>query len=107
VESGESLLTAPRHLLCSRCTGSWIHERTACPSCGERSTGKLPIFADTERFPALRADACETCRRYLITVDGRKDPAAVPIVDELVALPLDLHVRERGFSKIVPNLMGI
>jgi formate dehydrogenase maturation protein FdhE len=40
-------------------------------------------------------------------VDGRKDPAAVPIVDELVALPLDLHVRERGFSKIVPNLMGI
>ena len=28
-------------------------------------------------------------------------------IAELVALPLDLHVRERGFSKIVPNLMGI
>jgi len=40
-------------------------------------------------------------------VDGRKDPAAVPVVDELVALPLDLHMRELGFAKIVPNLMGI
>jgi hypothetical protein len=107
VESGEPLVTAPRHLLCSRCGGSWIHERTACPACGERSTAKLPIFADPERLPTLRADACETCRRYLITVDGRKDPAAVPIADELVALPLDLHARERGFAKIVPNLMGI
>jgi FdhE protein len=107
VESGEPLVTVPRHLLCSRCGGSWIHERTACPACGERSTAKLSIFADDERLPALRADACETCRRYLITVDGRKDPAAVPIVDELVALPLDLHARERGFAKIVPNLMGI
>ena len=79
----------------------------ACPACGERTSARLPIFADDERMPALRADACESCHRYLITVDGRKDPAAVPEVDELIALPLDLHARERGFTKIVPNLMGI
>jgi formate dehydrogenase maturation protein FdhE len=106
-ESGESLVTAPRHLLCCRCGGSWVHERLTCPACGERSTAKLPIFSDDEGLPALRADACETCRSYLISVDVRRDPAAVPIVDELVALPLDLHARERGFAKIVPNLMGI
>jgi formate dehydrogenase maturation protein FdhE len=40
-------------------------------------------------------------------VDGRKDPGAVPVVDELAALPLDLYARERGFTKIAPNLMGI
>ncbi|HEY7040265.1 MAG TPA: formate dehydrogenase accessory protein FdhE [Methylomirabilota bacterium] len=107
VESGEALVSAPRHLLCSRCSASWIHERAMCPACGERSSAKLSIFSDVEGIPALRADACETCRRYLITVDGRKDAAVVPIVDELVALPLDLHARERGFVKIVPNLMGI
>ena len=78
-----------------------------CAVCGEQSTSKLPIFADAERFPHLRADACETCRRYLITIDLRKDPNAVPVVDELVALPLDLYVKERGFTKIVPNLMAI
>jgi len=106
-ESSESLVTPPRRLLCCRCGDSWVHERMTCPGCGQRSSAKLPIFSDDERFPALRADACETCRRYLISVDGRKDPAAVPVVDELVALPLDLHMRELGFAKIVPNLMGI
>jgi hypothetical protein len=106
-EAAEELLTPPRRLLCCRCGGSWVHERMACPGCGERTSARLPIFADDERMPALRADACESCHRYLITVDGRKDPAAVPEVDELIALPLDLHARERGFAKIVPNLMGI
>jgi len=106
-ESSESLLTPPRRLLCCRCGGTWSHPRLVCTACGERASARLPIFADEERLPALRADACESCHRYLITVDGRKDPAAVPEVDELVALPLDLHARERGFVKIVPNLMGI
>ena len=58
-------------------------------------------------LPHLRADGCESCRRYIITVDLRKDAEAVPIVDELVALPLDLYVQERGFAKITPNLMAI
>jgi len=106
-ESTESLLTPPRRLLCCRCGGTWVHPRLACAACGERASARLPIFADEERLPALRADACESCHRYLITVDVRRDPAAVPEVDELVALPLDLHARERGFAKIVPNLMGI
>ena len=106
-ESGETLLTAPRQLLCARCGGWWIHERLSCPACGEQSSTRRSTFADDERLPALSVDACETCRRYLIAVDGRKDPAVVPMVDELVALPLDLEARERGFAKIAPNLMGI
>lgn len=106
-EAGEALVSAPRMLSCSRCTASWIHQRMTCPGCGEQATAKLPIFAEGERFPHLRADACETCRRYLITVDLRRDPEAVPIVDELIALPLDLYAQERGFAKLVPNLMAI
>jgi FdhE protein len=107
MESGEALVSGPRMLECCRCGGSWIHQRMTCAGCGEASSNKLPIFADAERFPHLRADACETCRRYVITVDLRKDPAAVPIVDELAAVPLDLYARERGFTKITPNLMAI
>jgi FdhE protein len=106
-ESPEALVSAPRRLLCCRCGDSWVHPRMTCVGCGEQSTSKLPVFADAERLPHLRADACETCRRYLITIDLRKDPHAVPVVDELVALPLDLYVKERGFTKIVPNLMAI
>jgi FdhE protein len=106
-DAGEALVSGPRMLSCCRCEATWAYQRMTCVGCGEQSSGKLPIFADAERFAHLRADACETCRRYVITVDLRKDPAAVPIIDELAALPLDLYVQERGFAKIVPNLMAI
>ncbi|HYB43861.1 MAG TPA: formate dehydrogenase accessory protein FdhE [Candidatus Methylomirabilis sp.] len=106
-DSGESLVTVPRYLVCCRCSTRWIHERMACPACGERSTAKLPIYSDGAELPHIRAEACETCRQYVLTVDLRKDAGGVPLVDELAALPLDLHVQERGFTKIVPNLMGI
>ena len=106
-DAGEALVSGPRMLLCCRCGDSWVHQRMTCAGCGEQSTSKLPIFADAARLPHLRADACETCRRYLISIDLRKDPHAVPVVDELIALPLDLYVKERGYTKIVPNLMAI
>jgi FdhE protein len=106
-ESPEALVSGPRMLQCCRCAESWVHPRLTCVGCGEQTTAKLPIFADADRFPHLRADACESCRRYVITVDLRKDADAVPVVDELIALPLDLYVQERGFAKITPNLMAI
>ena len=104
-----------------------------CPGCGEDSSSRLPIFteegtASGERgslvrglqlklgghsgadhhavFPHIRIEACDSCRRYLLNVDLASDPRAVPLVDELAALPLDLYAREQGFSKITPNLMG-
>ncbi len=104
-----------------------------CACCGESSTSRLSIFSEEgttsgERgsvvrglpvgptssngsahkaiFPHVRIEACETCRRYLLNIDLAADPAAVPVVDELDALPLDLYARERGFWKVIPNLMG-
>jgi FdhE protein len=105
-ETGETLLTSPRKLVCSRCANEWVMSRMTCASCGETSGAKMPILSDVELFPHLRIDACEICRRYLITVDQRKDPRAVPVVDELAALPLDLVAAERGYTKIARNLMG-
>jgi formate dehydrogenase accessory protein FdhE len=105
-ETGEALLTSPRKLVCSRCANEWVLSRMTCASCGETSGAKMPILSDVDVFPHLRIDACEICRGYLITVDQRKDPRAVPVVDELVALPLDLVAAERGYTKIARNLMG-
>jgi len=105
-ETGEALLTSARKLVCSRCANEWLLSRMTCASCGETSGAKMPILSDVDLFPHLRIDACEICRRYLITVDQRKDPRAVPVVDELAALPLDLVAAERGYTKIARNLMG-
>jgi FdhE protein len=60
----------------------------------------------TAVFPHIRIEGCESCRRYLLNIDLLADPNAVPMVDEMAALPLDLYAREKGFSKITPNLMG-
>jgi FdhE protein len=104
--SGEALVTAPRYLLCSRCLNSWTYPRLTCAACGETEAARLPVLGDPDRFPHLRIDGCQSCRRYLLTVELPKDGRAVPLVDELAALPLDLYARDRGFNKIIPNLMG-
>ena len=104
--SGEPLVSGPRYLLCSRCGQSWIFSRMTCASCGESDGTRLPIYQESERFPHARVDGCATCRRYLLTFDLRRDSRAVPIVDELACLPLDLYARDQGLTKIAPNLMG-
>jgi FdhE protein len=77
-----------------------------CAACGETATERLPIYQEGEHFPHMRVDACESCHRYLVTIDLRKDPRAIPIVDELAGLPLDLYAQERGMTKITPNMLG-
>jgi len=105
-ETSEVLVTPQRRLVCSRCATSWAYPRMTCVSCRETDGAKMPILADETRLPHLRADACDTCHAYLITVDVRKEPGAVPLVDEIAALPLDLLAAERGYSKISRNVMG-
>ena len=105
-DGGDPLTTAPRRLLCARCGQDWVFARTACPACGESASAQRTVFADDKRFPPLSAAACDGCGCYLVGVDLRRDRDAVPEIDELAALPLELALQERGFRKIVPNLMG-
>ena len=104
--SGEALVSGPRYLVCSRCATNWVFSRMTCAGCGESTGPKLPIFQEQDRFPHVRVDGCKTCRKYLLTFDLRRDTRAVPVVDEIAALPLDLYARDRGLTKITPNLMG-
>jgi formate dehydrogenase maturation protein FdhE len=125
--SGEELVTGPRHLVCARCAASWTYPRMVCVGCGEAASTKLPVYKAEDGDPPhpdpppprgreivwgrevlsnLRIDGCDTCKRYVLGVDLRRDATAVPVVDELAALPLDLYAKERGLSKVAPNLMG-
>jgi Protein involved in formate dehydrogenase formation len=128
--ASDDLATGPRSLLCARCSATWTYARMTCAGCGEATSSKLPIFSEygtvsgdrgsvvrglpgppaagPQRafFPHMRIEACESCRRYLLNVDVAADPLAVPVVDEVAAIPLDLYAREQGFSKITTNLMG-
>ena len=106
VDSGEALVTGQRRLVCARCASEWVYPRMTCVACGETESNKLVVFADPEQLPHLRIDACERCKRFIVSVDARLEGHAVPVVDEIAALPLDITAANRGFTKVTPNLMG-
>lgn len=95
-----------RFLICSFCHGEWPYQRLSCPNCAESDKTKLSYLV-AEGWPAVRLDTCETCGQYIKTIDLGKDPEAVPVVDELATIPLDIWARERGYEKLELNLAGI
>jgi FdhE protein len=94
-----------RFLLCSFCLREWEFRRIYCSTCGEETEAKLPVYV-AEQFHYIRVDACETCKFYLRTIDLTKDGNAVPLVDDLAAIPLSLWAEEHGYSRAQPNLLG-
>ena len=94
-----------RFLLCCLCLTEWEFRRVLCPMCGEEDYKKLPRYS-AEQHESLRVEACDTCHFYLKSIDMTIDGLAVPLVDEVASVPLDLWATEQGYKKVVPNLMG-
>jgi formate dehydrogenase accessory protein FdhE len=95
-----------RSLICSLCATEWDFRRIVCPGCGEEDVHKLAVYSARE-IPHVRVEACDTCHQYIKTVDLTKDGHAVPAVDELATLPLNLWAADHGYTKIHTNLLGI
>jgi formate dehydrogenase maturation protein FdhE len=96
-----------RFLVCSFCGGEWQFRRILCAGCGEEDHRKLPVYLTDATFEYIRLECCDSCNQYLKAIDLTKNGLAEPVVDELAALPLDLWARERGYSKITANLIGL
>src|SRR6267154_1815320 len=94
-----------RRMLCSFCSQEWDFRRIYCPNCGEEDEKKLPVYV-ADQFPHIRVEACDTCKIYVRTIDLTKDGNAVPVVDDLAAIPLSLWTQERGYTRMQPNLLG-
>lgn len=77
-----------------------------CPSCRETGGAKLVSYHAPE-LEHLELRACETCHVYLNVIRLAKAPDAVPDVDEIAALPLDVWAQEHGYRKRVRNLIGV
>ena len=102
-EEGQS---AKRFLLCSLCLTEWQCLRILCPACGEQTFEKLPIFT-AERFVHVRVDACDRCRHYVKTIDLSKDGLAVPYVDDIASVSLDLWAREHDYTRLKRSVLGL
>ena len=97
---------AARSLVCASCGLEWRIGRVRCATCLESDPSKLPAFTD-RKHPGVRIEACESCRRYVKSLDLAIDPRSSPEVDELQSLALDLWAREAGYSRPQPGLAGI
>jgi formate dehydrogenase accessory protein FdhE len=95
-----------RYLGCSLCALDWSFNRIACPSCGEEDPHKLPVF-QSDAHKNVRLETCETCRRYVKSIDLTVDARPIPAVDDLVSLSMDLWATEEGYTRIEPGMAGL
>jgi FdhE protein len=95
-----------RSLICSMCATEWAYRRIVCPACGEETVEKLATYTASQ-FQHVRVEACDTCRYYIKTVDLTKNGHAVPLVDELATIPLNLWAQEHQYVKLQANMLGI
>jgi len=96
---------AKKSLICMLCAHEWTFRRIYCPSCGEEREPYMAFYSAPE-IAHVRVDVCDTCKTYLKSVDLTKTGLAVPVVDELATIPLDLWAREHGYEKLQTNLLG-
>jgi hypothetical protein len=97
---------AARVLGCALCGGEWPVNRIRCPACGEESPDKLPSF-QSERHPAVRIEACASCSVYVKSIDLTLDRRAIPEVDDLLSLSMDLWASDQGYTRLEPGLAGV
>ena len=97
---------ARRLLGCALCGTEWQFNRGRCPCCSEEEPKKLPSF-QSDAYPSVRIEACETCHRYLKSVDQTLDARSIPEVDDLVSLAMDVWALEEGYIRLEPGLAGV
>jgi hypothetical protein len=97
---------AKRFLLCAVCSTEWEFNRIRCPGCGQEDKDSLPIYT-AEQFPHIRVEACDACNTYVKSIDLTRDGLAVPEVDELASVALDIWAAEKGYAKLHHNLLGL
>jgi formate dehydrogenase maturation protein FdhE len=107
VRRSDSGMDGARRLLgCALCAGEWQINRGYCPCCSEEDPEKLPIF-QSDGHPSVWIEACDTCHRYVKSIDQTLDARSIPEVDDLVSIAMDVWACEAGYTRLEPGLAGI
>jgi FdhE protein len=95
-----------RQLHCSFCGTVGYFPRVQCPACLNTDPGKLNTytFAGEEGFSVL---ACDVCKAYVKTVEPDLLSRVSPDLADLLSLPLDIVIQQKGFTRRSPNPLGM
>lgn len=97
---------AKRSLICSLCATEWQYRRIVCPNCGEQNKDHLPVYT-AAGVDYIRVEACDECKTYIKSVDLTRNGHAIPVVDELATVALNIWADEHGYTKLETNLLGM
>ncbi len=91
---------------CSFCRAAYRTIRLQCAYCQERDAAKLPYFTADEE-PGYRVETCETCKGYIKITDFRDlDRPALPVLDDLESMTLDILASRKGFTRPTVSVWG-
>lgn len=94
-----------RWLRCGLCFTDWYYERTKCVECGNNEDDVLEYYVISE-IPYCEIQRCIKCNTYIKIFDLRKEPQAIPHLEDLATLTLDIWASEQGFIKLQSNFFG-
>lgn len=91
-----------RWLHCSGCGHQWKFRRQVCPACDHNAAKGLEYFYLEDRLHE-RAYVCNTCKKYLLTIDIR-ELAVKPNMDiaPIGLIPLDIKAQQEGYEPLTP-----
>lgn len=95
-----------RKYVCSYCGSPGRYTRTGCPVCLTEDARNITVIS-LEAEEDMKADACDTCKSYFKRFEGGMD--TIPSLDELdlLSLPLDIVLQEKGYRRRSPNPVGM
>ena len=86
-----------RRLVCSRCNAEWSYRRVGCPFCGIVDHSQVSYYVGDDK--AYRLYVCESCDRYLKTIDLRETTRVVQLdVERITTLKMDAAAYQEGYE---------
>ena len=105
-----SLMTVPREgrrqLFCSFCGTKGPFDSQGCPLCLNADGERLTTFLSEEE-EGVAVLACDSCKGYVKTADEKIFARMTPALLDLVSLPLDIRVQQKGYKRLSPNPLGM
>jgi FdhE protein len=87
-----------RFLICSFCWHKWPVKRAFCPFCNTHDNKTFHYFFSEEE-KEYRVYTCDSCKKYIKTIDTRKAERAIyPPLEQVVTLHLDMKASEMGYK---------
>jgi FdhE protein len=95
-----------RQIFCSFCATAGYYDRMGCVICQNNDGPKQNVFL-FEGEEEFRVNTCDACKSYVKTIEAGLLSRTGCEVADLMSLPLDIVVQEKGFQRRSPNPIGM